>query len=485
MLYFHVDSISQKQDGFEKNWTLPELLESPNPFSGEPLPARNAAMQKAVEMATEHFAELSETARLRYDFWKQFLPQRIEAETFAYTVKISNTYKWELSINTEGLFYRDISGHYSPMPGTVYEQLFSDFWFYGPLMPLPDLHTRKWIVAKIRNAFLQAGSSASYQHFGLIEYPEPAISPREWTEGDADASDYVIIRDYGIETGRTNWHDGLVYCSFLSFEHFLHLPISTQPSISAEARTEIRDYLNQAQPTESSRTAASSLDYTQEEHYTDLVQKFMGSNAESKRLFMASGGLTHYIYLDGDGDRYHATAAEEAEWRKELLENYTKRIQEETDGVSLSLIARNMQLNGAQNVEAILLEAAENASPKAKQGLAQALLEVFNSNEGAEILISLLELEKQDSYWRDYVFNAFFRAQDNQKVQNFLIQCLQGDQELWFKKAVDVLRAWAAFGEKALNDAEMLNTLTWEAARSANPHFQKALDQIIPILTRK
>jgi len=378
MVQFNDSIIQQIMPGFEKNWTLAELLESPNPLSGEPLPARNAAMQKAIEMATEHFTELPDTARLRYDFWKQLLPERIEAETFAYTVKISNTYKWELSINAEGLFYRDISGHYSPMPGTVYEQLFSDFWFYGPLMPLPDLYTRKWIVAKIRNAFLQAGSSASYQHFKFLEYPQQAITPLQWTEGDADASDYVIIRDYGIETGRTNWHDGLVYCSFLSFEHFMHLPVSAQPLINPVVRTEILNHLNQAQPAENARTATPSLSYTQDEHYTDVVQQFIGSNAESKRLFMASGGLTHYIYLDGDGDRYHATAAEEAEWRKELLENYTKRIREETDGVNLSLIARNMQLNGAQDVEALLLKVSENASPKAKQGLAQALLEVFN-----------------------------------------------------------------------------------------------------------
>lgn len=485
MLYFHVDSISQKQDGFEKNWTLPELLESPNPLAGEPLPARNAAIQKAVEMAIDHFSDLSETARLRYDFWKQFLPQRIEAETFAYTVKISNTYKWELNINTEGLFYRDISGLYSPMPGTVYEQLFSDFWFYGPLMPLPDLHTRKWIVAKIRNAFLQAGSSASYQHFGLIEYPQPAISPREWTGGDADASDYVIIRDYGIETGRTNWRDGLVYSSFLSFEHFLHWPVGEQPAaITPKIRAEIQSLLHQPNE-EIKRPEIPQLVYGRDEHVSAASPPDKDSNIESKRLFMDSGGQTHYIHLDGNGDRYRATAAEEAEWRKELLQKYTQRIQEETDGVSLSLIARNMQLNGAENVEALLLKAAENASPKAKQGLAQALLEVFNSNEGAEILISLLELENQDSYWRDYVFNAFFRARDNQKVQDFLVQCLQGDQELWFKKAVDVLRGWAAFGEKALTDAEMLNALTWEAARSVNPHFQKALDQIILILTRK
>lgn len=485
MLQFESDSIVQTQNGIEKHWSIPMLLESHQPLLGESLPERNAAMQKVVAMAEDHFAELSAAARLRYDFWKQLIPQRIEEEHFAYEVKISEIYRWELTINSVGVFYQDISRLYSPAAGTVYEQLLSDFWFYGPLMPLPDLHTRKWLVAKIRNAFMQAGSSAAYNHFKLFDYPQPTIVPQQWTEGDDNVSDYLIIRNFGIETGRTNWHDGLVYVAFLSFEHFLQVPVAEQFTIAPKIRAEIQRFLTPPSGTESANVVTPSLTYTQDEHYTESQPHPAEPNAESKRLFMDNGGLTHHIYLDGDGDRYHATAAEEAEWRKELLENYTQRIQEEDNGATLSHIARNMQYNGAKNVEELLIARVKDAPPKLKQGLAQALLEVFNSDEGAQILISLLEYEEQDSYWRNYVFNSFFRARKNKAVQDFLIQCLRGDREMWFKKAVDVLGAWGAFGEKALNDRALIHALNWEDATAADPEFNQALAQVVSIIAKE
>lgn len=98
--------------------------------------------------------------------------------------------------------------------------MFSDFWFYGPLLPIPDLFLRKLLVATIRNAFIQAGSPASYKHFELFEYPEVNDSNHYWQNGDYEASDFVCVRYYGIEIGATNWRDGLAYQWFLSFEYF-------------------------------------------------------------------------------------------------------------------------------------------------------------------------------------------------------------------------------------------------------------------------
>lgn len=493
MFQFCGNIIQQNTSGFEKEWTIPELFETYNPLPGEALNARNQAMRNAVDVAMDMYSDLSETARLRYDFWKQLCSERIEREEFKYSIKITNTYQWTLTINAEGLFYKDISGQFSPRPGMVYEQLFSDFWFYGPLMPLPDLHTRKWIIAKIRNAFIQAGSPASYQHFQCFEYPRFPVSPLQWTDGDAQASDFVTVRDFGIEWGRSNWHDGLVYLNFLSFEHFLNVPLPEHVPITPAMRAEINELINAQMALEKVNTARSNdleqaggLSFSAGENYSEKSTiALLADNAESKRLFMNNGGLTHYIYLDGNGDRYSATPAEEAKWRAELLENYTQRIKVEDDGVILTHIARNMQLNGATNVEDLLLAAAENAPPKSKQGLAQALVEVFNSDKGAEILISLLELEVQDSYWRNYVFNCFFRMRNNQKVQAFLIECLQGEKELWFKKSVDVLRMWGHFGETALTDNNLLNALNWEDATAADPNFRAAFDKVIKIIKKK
>lgn len=494
MLKFTDTGIQQSTPGFEKDWSIPALLETYNPLQGETLYVRNGAMRRSVELAMEMYSDLSEAARLRYDFWKQIRPERIEKEEFKYSVKITNTYQWALTINAEGLFYKDISGQFSPRPGTIYEQLFSDFWFYGPLMPLPDLHTRKWIIAKIRNAFIQAGSSASYQHFQCFEYPNFPVSPLQWTDGDEKVSDFVTVRDFGIEWGRSNWHDGLVYLNFLSFEHFLTVPLPEYVPITPEIHVEINELINAKIASDKANISRSDafrqaqterLGFPVGEHHSEKSNKArLAATAESKRLFMDNGGQTHYIFLDGDGDRYSATPAEEAEWRVELLEQYAKLIQKEEKGSILVHISRNMGYNGATNVEALLLAAAENASPKAKQGLAQALVEVCNSDKGAEILISLLELEAQDSNWRDYVFNSFFRTRKNRRVQEFLIECLQGDKELWFKKAVDVLQTWGVFGETALTDNNLLNALNWEDATAADPDFRSAYDKVIKIIRK-
>ncbi|WP_373551479.1 hypothetical protein [Haliscomenobacter sp.] len=372
MLQFTGNTIQQSTPGFEKDWSIPELFETYDPFPGEALSARNDAMRRSVEMASELYGELSETARLRYDFWKQIRPERIEAEEFVYSVKITDTYQWALTINAEGLFYKDISGHFSPRPSTVYEQLFSDFWFYGPIMPLPDLHTRKWIIAKIRNAFIQAGSPASYQHFQFFEYPNFPVSPLQWTDGDDKVSDFVTVRDFGIEWGRSNWHAGLVYLNFLSFEHFLNVPLPEYVPITSEMRSEINALIHNAQiaaekaatPRPNEEEPTAGLTYSGEHYSEKSTIAQVVDNAESKQLFMDNGGQTHYIFLDGNGDRYSATPAEEAKWRKELLEHYAKRIQEEDNPAIRGHIAHIMQLNGATNIEALLLAAAENALQK-------------------------------------------------------------------------------------------------------------------------
>ncbi len=340
MLQFNSNNIQQNTDGFEKNWHIPALFETYDPLPGEPLSVRNDALRRSVEMVIEIYDDLSDTARLRYDFWKHLRSERIESEEFVYSIKIANIYQWTLTINSEGLFYKDVSGQFSPRTGTVYEQLVSDFWFYGPLMPLPDLYTRKWIVAKIRNAFIQAGSPASYQHFQCFEYPQFPVAPLEWTDGDAKVSDFVIVRDFGIEWGRTNWHDGLVYLNFLSFEHFLNVPLPDYVPITPEMHSEINTLIQKAQkPSGKAATARSvegeptvGLTYSGELYSEKSTLGQATDNSESKQLFMDSGGQTHYIHLDGNGDRYSATSAEEAKWRAELLENYTKRITVEDDG---------------------------------------------------------------------------------------------------------------------------------------------------------
>ncbi len=468
MLEFKDNTLHQTTGSSHKIWTIPELLETHDPLPGEPLAERNAAMQQAIWMAEEMFDELSEAARLRYDFWKLLMPRRIAEQRFEYTTKVTATYHWELTINELGLFYKDISGKYGSRLGRVSEQLLSDFWFYGPLLPIPDLQIRKQLVATIRNAFVQVGSPASYQHFDLFEYPQQPVSPMHWTFGDYKASDDVIVRDYGIEVSSSNWYDGLAWQSFLSFEHFLTVTPREGSIIKPEIRAEIEKLLTRKATPKRAEDRAEQYD-----------------NAESKRLFMDNGGQTHYIYLDGQGDHYKATHNEEAAWRAELIEQYKRRLSEEDNEPTLVHIARGLELNGVKNVGDLLFEATKKASPKVKQTLANILAKKFDPERGAEVLISLLEYEAETDYWRNYVFNSFFRMRDNPTVQNFLIECLRGDEEIRFKKSVDVLLMWGIYGDNTLTNKDLLGALNWNDATDNDPNFRTALEKITQLIQKQ
>jgi hypothetical protein len=476
MLEYKGTYIHQQLGSVEKDWTVADLLTCYEPLAGEPLAVRNYAMQQVVYMAEEQYSDLSEAARLRYDFWKQLRPNRIPEQQWGYQLTITNSHQWQLHLTPEGLRYTDVSGQCWYPPGKVSEQLLSDFWFYGPLFPIPDLGLRKQLVAHVRNAFIQAGSPASYAHFKLFEYPR-LENPMLWEEGDHLAKDYVCLRQFGIETGATNWRDGLVFSSLLSFERFLADPTAFQSDLTPEIREVINQHLA---PAFVVKNRDESKYGTWDEHGADPSP----DNARSKQLFMDNAGQTHYIYRDGFGDEYRASPAEENAWRQELLEKYARRIKEEDDGVVLTQIARNMQLNHAKNVEELLLEAANNAtSLTAKQGLAQALHEIFNHEKAAELLVSLLQYEEESEYWRNYVFNRFAKMRENRGAQRFIVQCLKGDNEIHFKKAVDVVGFWGLhLGEQPLADRNLLLSLNWEDATAQSIHFTKALEKVVKIV---
>lgn len=157
---------------------------------------------------------------------------------FDYTTKVTDTYKWQLVVNTEGVHFHDLSGKYGQQ-GKISTQSLSDFWFYGNLMPLPDLAIRRRVVDLLTPLFKEKGN-----HFELFEYPESPISQPIWEMGDYKVSDYVIIRSYGIEYGRQNWHDGLVFSVFVSFENFLHRADFNHPLFTPEIRMGITEYLS-------------------------------------------------------------------------------------------------------------------------------------------------------------------------------------------------------------------------------------------------
>ncbi len=388
MLYFTQFSLTQETPNGSKTWPLQELLETPDPLSGLPLVERNASLRKAAEILGEQSNDLSETARLQVDFWKNFQPENISERTYLYPSTADSSKRWELTINKLGLLYKDITGEYYYPPGHVSEQLFSDFWFYGPLQPVPELSMREKIVGLIRDAFLSPEGPAAGAHFELFEYPELSDSSLYWEEGDHKRNDFIAVRSNGIESGYSTWRDTQPMVGFISFERFLHEPPHPYTSFTPEIRAKIEQFL-------------------------------------------------------GRKSAFNRSSKEDAP------------------------------------------EPPKPPTPREKMDLAETMLKAdSNSEKGAEILISLLEYEAEESYWRNYVFNYCFKLRGNKKVENFILDCLQGDNEIHFKKAVDVLQMWGFYGDKYLQDRALLLQLNWEDATANDPEFRGAIEQIIRIVCK-
>lgn len=389
MLEVSADKIVQKIGSFEQIWHIPEVLETHDPFSGEPFAERKAALRHAVEMASKMPGELTEGQRLRLDFWKNFRPVKISERRFEYTTKATATYYWELTINELGVFYKDISGEYHGTPGIIGEQLFADFWFFGPLYPIPDLAIRRQVVGILKDTFLEADCPAAGAHFEFFEYPPLPAQVVQWSEGNHVRSDFVTVREYGVEVGSTTWRDAEPSIWFVSFENFLNVPPHPNASITPEIRAAIEAHL----------------------------------------------GILSKCNRPNDGTH----------WPLEIPP--------------------------------------KPPTPRQKMDKAEALLKQPDSDEGAEILISLLEYEAETDYWRNYVFNCLFNLRHNKTVQRFIVQKLQGDNEIHFKKAVDVLHMWGMKGDKALSDRDLLRALNWDDATANDLNFREALEKTIHIIT--
>lgn len=218
MLTLTTEGIQQKINTYEKFWSFKALFEQHEPLDFEPLDVRREAMLNVLPLAEAAYATLSEAGRRCYDFWKLLRPERIPTRRFKYTTKVVDTYEWNLTLSPKGLLYTDKSREYCTSE-LAYRQLLSDFWFYGPRMPIPDLSIRQALVEAIRSAFSTEAPLAS-SHFPLFEYPL-AKTKLGWTTGGSAVQDFVHVRNYGIDIGQSNWHDGLVFLDFVSFELFL------------------------------------------------------------------------------------------------------------------------------------------------------------------------------------------------------------------------------------------------------------------------
>lgn len=388
MLLFSENNLTLESPTGSQTLSIAELLERPNLLYALPLVDRNAALRKAAEIAVKNGIELSETAQLQVDFWQKFQPEKISECTYIYPSTAGSTNRWELTINGLGLSYKDISGEYYYPAGHVSEQLFSDFWFYGPYEPVPDLKLREKILDILRGAFSNLEGPAAEAHFELFEYPVLTDSNLYWEEGDHHRTDFIRVQSNGIETGYSTWRDTQPMVGFSSFERFLHAPPRPSSIFTPEIRAKIEQFLG----------------------------------------------------------------------RKSTFSRSKNEVPEPP----------------------------KPPTPREKMDRADYLLKADPKAEnGAEALISLLEYEAEESYWRSFVFNYCGKLRGNKRVENFIAECLRGDNEIHFKKAVDVLTMWGYSGDKVFQNRPLLLQLNWEDATANDPNFREALEKTLQLIQSK
>ena len=82
----------------------------------------------------------------------------------------------------------------------------------------------------------------------------------------------------------------------------------------------------------------------------------------SKELYLMNGGNKLYIYKDGFGDIYSATAAEETEWANIVIADSIQRVTNEENPVNLQFAIQNLQFHNYAGLTELLNKSLENAS---------------------------------------------------------------------------------------------------------------------------
>jgi len=192
----------------------------------------------------------------------------------------------------------------------------------------------------------------------------------------------------------------------------------------------------------------------------------------SKELYMMNGGNTLYIYKDGFGDMYHATAAEEASWSQEVIANALIRIDKETNPTNLKFAINDLIFHGYSDVDQLLLDKVQNTSP-ARTIVFATLLWTMKGYEKSFGIIYQLFLNHRKECLND-VFIALTDFKNNIAARNFLLECLKGDDQQLKAKAHTTLTMWAYTGMPELRAGGFLDALKSDNEVS----FKSAIQQL-------
>ncbi len=235
------ENIVISKSGKNEILNLNAVLESWKPLSSEPLLDRIEFFKHLAHDPEISNLLLSEFSLKVIEFWNNFIPDLLPGILRKYILTSGSTHHWEIQAGPGGLFFKDIDGHYG-FPPKTYEQIFSDFFFFGPPVPIPDVELRIELLKFIQMAFTKPLNPVSSMHFPLFEYPK-LITPQLWESGDWKSGSFVRMGDDGVHFGETNWRDGLSFISFISFEQIIQRTDIPDWAISPEILLEIRLHL--------------------------------------------------------------------------------------------------------------------------------------------------------------------------------------------------------------------------------------------------
>lgn len=196
----------------------------------------------------------------------------------------------------------------------------------------------------------------------------------------------------------------------------------------------------------------------------------------SKELYMMNGGNTLYIYKDGFGDIYNATAEEEALWSREVVANALAQIDKETNATNLRFAINDLIFHGYKDVDRLLLDKLQDTSP-ARTIVFATLLWTMKGYEKSFGIIYQLFLNYRN-HCLDDVFHALADFRNNTAARNFLLECLRGDDAQLQAKAHTTLTVWSYSGMPELRAAGLLDALRSKDERT----FQSGILQLRQVL---
>lgn len=196
----------------------------------------------------------------------------------------------------------------------------------------------------------------------------------------------------------------------------------------------------------------------------------------SKELYMMNGGNKIYIHKDGFGDVYTATPEEEQVWAQEVIGNAIETIRTQKDAVTLQTAINNLLFHHYAGLQDLLEELLATAIPEKQVALATALWKHFQYSKSFDLICSILVEHRAACL--DSVFSGLIEFKQNRSARLFLINCLLGDDELFFTKANTTIGMWAYTGLPELRQGKLLSIL----ADKYHPEFQSAITRLREIL---